>query len=91
MVAWWGNSRLMIFWLFYKLFSVKWPVEFDCPINYDYQAKLTDSSQCFYLKKVGMIENYKYGGMVRESPPYDFLIILHATLCKMTRTIWFSN
>ncbi len=29
--------------------------------------------------------------MVKESPPYDFLIILHALLCKRTSRIPFSN
>ncbi len=49
-VAWWGNSRLMIFWLFCTLYYVKWPVEFDFPINFDLQAKLTNLSQ-FFLKE----------------------------------------
>ncbi len=45
----------------------------------------------FWGKKVDIIENYKYGGMVREFPPFDFLFILHAILCKMTRRIRFSK
>ncbi len=30
------------------------------------------------------------GGVVRESPPYDFLIIFNATPCKMIQRIRFS-
>ncbi len=41
-------------------------------------------------KKVDIIENNMNGGMVRESPPYDFLIIFNATSCKLIRRIWFS-
>ncbi len=50
-LARWGNSRLMILWLFYILYYVKWPVEFSFLINFDCQAKLTDLPQFFYLKK----------------------------------------
>ncbi len=43
----------------------------------------------FLWKKVDKIENYMNGGMVKESPPYDFLIIFNATSCKMIRRIRF--
>ncbi len=43
----------------------------------------------FRKKKVDIIENNMNSGVVRESPPYDFLIIFNATSCKMTRRIWF--
>ncbi len=56
-------------------------------LNSDRQAKLTDLSQFFCKKKINKIENCMNGGMVRESPHYDFLIIFNAILCKMTRRI----
>ncbi len=41
----------------------------------------------FSLKKVDIIENNRNGGVVREFPPYDFLIIFNATSCKMIQRI----
>ncbi len=38
------ESPIMIFWLFFILFYEKWPIEFDFPINFDREAKLTDLS-----------------------------------------------
>ncbi len=37
-----------------------------------------------------MIENYTNGGMVRKSPPHDFLFIFGAILCKMIRSTWIN-
>ncbi len=68
------NSRLMIFWLFYMLYYVKGGVEFDFPINFDCQVKLTELSQ--FIEKIRMIENW-------ESRPYDFLIIFNAIFLKL--------
>ncbi len=41
----------------------------------------------FVKKKVDIIENNMNGGVVGESPPYDFLIIFNATSRKMIRRI----
>ncbi len=83
MVAWWGNPYPMIFWLFSMLFYIKWPIKFKFRINFDRQQNW-QSYRTFLKEKFGdMIENYTNNGMVRESPPYDFLIIFNAILSKI--------
>ncbi len=85
----------MISWLFYMLLYVKWSVESHFLLSFDRKTKLMELCQVFgkkkkKKKKVDIIENYTNGGIMRKSPPYDFLIISHATLCKMIRRIRFS-
>ncbi len=45
----------------------------------------------FFKKNVDIIENNMNGGMVRESPPYDFWIIFNATLSGMSHRIRIST
>ncbi len=88
------ESHLKIFWLFSTLSYVKSPLEFEFWINFDHQAKLTVLSQFFCKKKKKksqQIENYTNGGKERESPPYDFLILFNAILCKITPRIRILN
>ncbi len=87
-VVWWGNPCLMIFGLFSMLFYVKWRLESDFLLTFDCYTKLRELWQ-FFRKKL-TIENNMNGDVVRESPPYDFLIIFNATSCKMIRRIRFS-
>ncbi len=86
-----NGPRLMIFGLFSMLLYVKLSVESDFPFTFDRQIKLTKLWQFFHKKKkVDIIENKMNGGVVRESPPNDFLIIFNATSYKMIRRIHFS-
>ncbi len=89
-MAWWGNPRLMIIGLFSMLLHVKWSIESDFSFSFHRQTKFMELWQFFSWKKVDTIENYMNSGMVREFPPYDFWIILNATLCKIIHRIWFS-
>ncbi len=88
MAAWWEKSRFMIFGFFSMLLFVKWSVESDFPLTFDRQTKLTELWQ-FFQKKIDKIENNMNGGMLRDSPLYDFWIIFKPTSYKIICRIWF--
>ncbi len=80
----------MIFWLFYVLLYVKWSAESDFPFTRQ-PDKIDGIIAVASWKQVDIIENYMISGMVRESLPYNFLIIVNAILCEMTHRVRISN
>ncbi len=65
--------------------------EYDFPLIFDRQKKFTKLCQSSKgKKKQKKTENYTNDGMVRESPPCDFLIFFDAKLWKTIPRIRFS-